>query len=84
MSSTYAFVAMVALLALAGLQNLLFAHGFQPDPPSPLAAAEPLGLFLILRAFSSGCSAMTGIEAIAPSYLWRYRRGGQFAEAPAT
>ena len=25
----------------------------------------------------------TGIEAIAPSYLWRYRRGGQFADAPA-
>jgi uncharacterized protein YbjT (DUF2867 family) len=25
----------------------------------------------------------TGIEAIAASYLWRYRRGGQFAEAPA-
>jgi uncharacterized protein YbjT (DUF2867 family) len=24
----------------------------------------------------------TGLEAIAPSYLWRYRRGGQFAEAP--
>jgi NADH dehydrogenase len=26
----------------------------------------------------------SGIEAIAPSYLWRYRRGGQFADAPAT
>lgn len=25
----------------------------------------------------------TGIEAIAPSYLWRYRRGGQFADAQA-
>lgn len=25
----------------------------------------------------------TGIEAIAPSYLWRYRRGGQFSERPA-
>lgn len=25
----------------------------------------------------------TGIEAIAPSYLWRYRRGGRFAEATA-
>jgi len=25
----------------------------------------------------------TGVEAIAPSYLWRYRKGGQFAEAPA-
>ena len=25
----------------------------------------------------------TGIEAIAPTYLWRYRKGGQFADAPA-
>jgi uncharacterized protein YbjT (DUF2867 family) len=25
----------------------------------------------------------TGLEAIAPAYLWRYRKGGQFAEAPA-
>ena len=24
----------------------------------------------------------TGLEAIAPSYLWRYRRGGQFAQGP--
>ena len=25
----------------------------------------------------------TGVEAIVPSYLWRYRRGGQFANAAA-
>lgn len=25
----------------------------------------------------------TGLEAIAPSYLWRYRKGGQFAKNPA-
>jgi len=62
---TYAFVVMVVLLALFGLQNLLLVHGFTPDPPPLIKAAEPLGLFLILRAFSSGCSAMTGIEAIA-------------------
>jgi amino acid transporter len=62
---TYAFVVMVVLLALFGLQNLVLAHGFSPDPPPLVRAAEPLGLFLILRAFSSGCSAMTGIEAIA-------------------
>ncbi|MEN9388005.1 MAG: hypothetical protein RLZZ255_981 [Cyanobacteriota bacterium] len=62
---TYAFVVMVVLLALFGLQNLVFAHGFTPDPPPMVRAMEPLGLFLILRAFSSGCSAMTGIEAIA-------------------
>lgn len=26
----------------------------------------------------------TGVEAIAPAYLWRYRRGGQFSERPET
>ena len=35
---------------------------------------------------AEGLSALgieaTGLEAIAPSYLWRYRRGGQFAEGP--
>jgi len=62
---TYAFVVMVALLAVFGLHNLVFAHGFTPDAPPVIRAVEPLGLFLLLRAFSSGCSAMTGIEAIA-------------------
>ena len=62
---TYAFVVMVALLAVFGLLNLVFHHGFTPDPPPLVRAVEPLGLFLVLRAFSSGCSAMTGIEAIA-------------------
>ena len=35
---------------------------------------------------AEGLSALgieaTGLEAIAPSYLWRYRRGGQFAVSP--
>ena len=30
-----------------------------------------------------GIDHATGMEAIAPSYLWRYRVGGQFAAAPA-
>jgi len=62
---TYAFVVMVALMAISGVLNLAFGHGFHADPPPPIKALEPLGLFLILRAFSSGCSAMTGIEAIS-------------------
>jgi amino acid transporter len=62
---TYAFVVMVVVLTVAGLKDLTFSHGFVPDPPPMVQAIEPLGLFLILRAFSSGCSAMTGIEAIA-------------------
>ncbi|MFG2884732.1 APC family permease [Streptomyces sp. NPDC048297] len=31
----------------------------------PFPAQETLGLLLILKAFSSGCSALTGVEAIA-------------------
>jgi NADH dehydrogenase len=41
----------------------------------------------VVAADAEGLAALdiqpTGVEAIAPSYLWRYRRGGQFAESPA-
>jgi amino acid transporter len=62
---TYGFVAMIALLTLWGGTQLLTSHGLQPDAPPPVRAVASLGIFLVLRAFSSGCSAMTGIEAIA-------------------
>ena len=62
---TFAFVVMVAVLGVAGLVDVSLHHGLQPDPPEAIAALQPLGLFLVLRAFASGCSAMTGIEAIA-------------------
>jgi len=62
---TYVFVVMILLLTLVGVSDLSFQHGWTPEPPPLDAALQPLGLFLILRAFSSGCSAMTGIEAIS-------------------
>ena len=62
---TYVFVVMILLLTLFGVTDLSFQHGWTPEPPPLEAALQPLGLFLILRAFSSGCSAMTGIEAIS-------------------
>jgi len=31
----------------------------------PLQATQPLSVLLVLKAFSSGCSALTGVEAIA-------------------
>jgi NADH dehydrogenase len=42
-----------------------------------VVAADALGLSAL------GIDHPAGMEAIAPSYLWRYRVGGQFAEAPA-
>jgi amino acid transporter len=33
--------------------------------PIPVTATEALGLVLILKAFAAGCSALTGVEAIA-------------------
>lgn len=41
----------------------------------------------VVSAGAEGLAALdiqpTGVQAIAPAYLWRYRRGGQFAERPA-
>lgn len=41
----------------------------------------------VVAADAQGLAALgiepTGIEAVAANYLWRYRRGGQFAEAAA-
>jgi len=42
-----------------------------------VVAADALGLSDL------GIDHPAGMAAIAPSYLWRYRVGGQFAEAPA-
>lgn len=62
---TYVFlVSLAALLALGLFQTL--TGTLQPaQPPLVLPAAEPLTLWLILRAFSAGSVAMSGTEAIS-------------------
>jgi hypothetical protein len=43
-----------------------FLTGTMPSsPPRTAPAMETLGWFLVLRAFASGCTAMTGTEAIS-------------------
>lgn len=63
---TYFFVGSALVLILVGL---LKVYVFHQQPPAaqfaPVNAIEPLSLFLILRAFATGCSAMTGVEAIS-------------------
>ena len=61
---TYAFIAAIAALIIAGLVHAA-GRDFHPVPPPHLGAVQSIGVFLILRAFSSGATAMTGIEAIS-------------------
>jgi amino acid transporter len=61
---TYVFLVAMALLICTGLADAA-GHGFKPTPPPPLHAVEGLTVLLVLRAFSSGATSMTGIEAIA-------------------
>ena len=59
---TYAFMAAVFAVVVVGL-----VHPFGQLPPSAGEhnVTESVGLLLILRAFASGSTAMTGIEAIS-------------------
>ena len=61
---TYFFIVSFGVLLLEGFYRL--ATGSLPaTPPPDMPAMEALTWFLILRAFASGCTAMTGIEAIS-------------------
>ena len=62
---TYWFIASMALAIGAGLFHL-WRGGPVPDvPAAEFSAVVPLTTFLVLRAFSAGCTALTGIEAVA-------------------
>jgi amino acid transporter len=67
---TYIYIASIALLVGYGLFRSFFGH-IKPvpfDPHKSIATAVTggsLGLFLLLKGFSSGAVALTGVEAIS-------------------
>ena len=61
---TYLFVGAIALIVIAGLIKA-GSHGFHPAAAAPHRAIEAVGVLLLLRAFASGATAMTGIEVIS-------------------
>ena len=61
---TYAFVLGIAMLIAVGLVDAS-TTGFAPTPTNTVEPIEGLTALLVLRAFSSGATAMTGIEAIS-------------------
>lgn len=61
---TYLFILAIALLVIVGLVDA-GGRGFHAVPRPVVHASEGVGLLLALRAFSSGATAMTGVEAIS-------------------
>jgi amino acid transporter len=63
----YAFMLSIIAMIVVGLNKA--AHGHIPAQPvvSNSSGMEPLMFFLLLRAFASGCTALTGVEAVSNS-----------------
>lgn len=65
---TYAFVITLMIVIGMGAANA-FASGLHPipvvAPPAASAAVETGSIWLVVRAFASGCTAMTGVEAVS-------------------
>src|SRR6266850_1823422 len=62
---TYFFVASMLVMIAYGLVGALFdwlpEAPYEPHPPG----LEGVGLFLLLRSYAAGCTALTGVEAVS-------------------
>lgn len=63
MIPTYAFVASIFVLIGIGLYQQAFGQ-IPQSYPNNIPVTDTLSLFFVLRAFSAGCAALTGVEAI--------------------
>ncbi|MEI8167142.1 MAG: APC family permease, partial [Chloroflexales bacterium] len=64
---TYVFIVSILAMLGWGLARMLLG-GAQPvvqAVPVDLHPGEAIGLWLVLRAFAAGCTALTGVEAIS-------------------
>ena len=69
MAPTYLFVGTLLAAIVIGVVKTIAAgghpHAVLPPPALPSALAAAPGLWLLLQAFSNGCTAMTGVEAVS-------------------
>jgi amino acid transporter len=68
MPPTYLFIGCLVLVLVIGIVKA-FVSGGHPQPvdplPAPSNAHEQITLWLFLKAFAAGCTAMTGVEAVS-------------------
>ena len=69
MLPTFLFVGTLLATVVVGVWHTVQAHGHPipvAAPPSPIPATmQYLTIWLLLKAFASGCAAMTGVEAVS-------------------
>jgi len=65
---TYLFVGTLLITIVAGVLRVLLSGGNPtpavPLPPAP-AMTEAVSFWLLLKVFASGCTALTGVEAVS-------------------
>ena len=61
----YTFIVVTFLMVATGLYRHFVEGVTIPPPPIQNAHPEWLGIVLLLRAFSQGCTALTGVEAVS-------------------
>jgi amino acid transporter len=68
MPPTYLFVGCLVLVLVIGIVKV-FVSGGHPQPVNPLPPPQnthqQITLWLFLKAFAAGCTAMTGVEAVS-------------------
>jgi amino acid transporter len=65
---TYLFIASIAVVIVIGIMKTIAAGGHPTPvvpPPALPAAVTTASMWLLLRSFASGCTAMTGVEAVS-------------------
>ncbi len=68
MVPTYLFTACLVGVIVAGVYQTIVHNGHPVpavQPPGLKPAVEGVSLWLLLKAFASGCTAMTGVEAVS-------------------
>lgn len=62
---TYMFMISILIMIITGIIKVLILKEIPPIPSDLHAPMQDLTLVLFLKAFSSGCTALTGVEAVS-------------------